>query len=86
MSFFNDFLNSFNMSGMINETKISIILGVGINVVGAIKIIDFSDIKIKFLSNKNIVEIEGVDLKIKSISKGEILISGVFNSLKVGEK
>ncbi len=80
MSFFNDFLDYFNISDFNSESSISIIVGVGLLVVGKIKIINFSEEKIEVFVNKKKVCLIGECLKISAISKGEMIVEGnVFN-------
>ena len=76
MSFFNDFFDYFNISNFNNEVSISIIVGVGLLVVGKIKIINFSEEKIEVFVNKKKLCLTGESLKISAISRGEMIVEG----------
>lgn len=85
MSFFYDFLESFNIDSMTDKVAISLILGVGVVVVGKIKILHLSEDIIEIKVSKNKVVISGSLLKIKTMSKGEIVVSGNVNKIESGE-
>lgn len=85
MSFFNDFLEYFNLEGVTDKTMITFIVGVGLVVVGKIKIENLNDDQIDLKSNKNLIKIFGEDLKIKSVSKGELIIAGEVKSISTGD-
>lgn len=78
MSFFNDFLDYFNISNFNNEVSMSIIVGVGLLVVGKIKIINFSEEKIEVFVNKKRLCLTGECLKISTISRGEMIVEGII--------
>lgn len=83
MSFFCDLMKSFNIEDLKNETTISMILGVGIMIVGNIKIQTLGNEQIVILSKKQKIDITGEDLKIKSMTKGEIVIGGNIKNLSL---
>ena len=85
MSFFNDFLNNFKIDDISSKPIISLILGEGMMVVGKIKIINFSDANISLLCCGETINIDGKMLYIKSISKGELLISGQILNIAIQE-
>lgn len=85
MSFFNDFLNYFKIDNSSENTIISAVVGVGIMIVGKVKIISLGDSQIQIKSNKDVVSIDGDNLKIKSLAKGEIVISGKINKIDLGK-
>lgn len=85
MSFFNDFLEYFNLESVTDKTMITFIVGVGLVVVGKIKIENLNDDQIDLKSNKNLIKIFGEDLKIKSVSKGELIIAGEVKSISTGD-
>ncbi len=83
MSFFNDFFNYFDVSDLKNEVSISMILGVGVAIVGNIKMINFSEDKIEFFANKKRLTLCGENMKIVVISKGEMIVSGMVCGLNM---
>ncbi|MBQ8426036.1 MAG: YabP/YqfC family sporulation protein [Clostridia bacterium] len=85
MSFFYDFLKYFDISDINTKTTITTIVGYGIIVIGKIKINDIIDDCISLVCGKEKINIYGSCLKIKSISKGEIVISGNVNKVETGE-
>jgi len=85
MSFFNDFLDYFSIDDMTNKTCITTILGVGVVIVGKIKIENLSEERIELFSGKDKIVINGIDLKIKSVSKGELIVSGNVKNVGSGE-
>ena len=86
MSFFNDFLESFKLNDTAGKTIVSMIVDVGIMVVGKIKILNLDDQKIIIKSNKDILHITGEKLKIKSLAKGEIVVAGSITEIGLGDK
>ena len=84
MSFFYDFLNEIKVNDLSNKVTISIILNEGAMVVGKIKVISFSSEAVVLCVGDRMVKIEGENLKIKTASKGEIVIIG--NVKRVSEK
>ena len=84
MSFFNDFLESFKIDDSAGKTIVSMIVGVGIMVVGKIKIMNLDDENIVIKSNKDVLKINGEKLKIKSLAKGEIVVSGNITEIGLG--
>lgn len=86
MSFFYDFLDNFNLKDLSDKIEINILLGVGVAVVGNVRIKDFSDSIIEIICSKKVLKFVGEKLKISSISKGEIVISGEIFSFETGEK
>jgi len=85
MSFFCDFLDCFNMESIEDEVRISMVLGVGIGIVGTIKILSLSDSLIVIKSVKRKIILSGSVLKIVSMSKGEFIVSGKIENLKIEE-
>ena len=83
MSFFCDFLKYFDISDISLKTTITIIVGVGISVVGNLKIKDIQNEFIELSSKREIVKIYGQDLTVKSISKGEIVVSGNIKNIEM---
>lgn len=83
MSFFCDLMKSFNIDDLKNETTLSMILGVGIMIVGNIKIQTLGEEQIVVSSKKQKIEITGTDLKIKSMTKGEIVVGGNIKNLSL---
>ena len=69
-----------------DKIEINMLLGVGVAVVGNVKIKDFSDSTIEIICSKKVLKFVGEKLKISSISKGEIVISGEIFSFETGEK
>lgn len=83
MSFFYDFLKYFDIENLDAKTTISFIVGYGVIVMGKIKIKDISDGMVRILSNKDVFKIIGENLNIKSISKGELVISGKVKNIEM---
>lgn len=86
MSFFYDFFDDFNVKDLSDKTEINIVLGVGVAVVGNVKIKDFSESMLEIVCGKKVLKFVGEGLKMSSISKGEIVISGKIFSFETGEK
>ena len=76
MSFFYDVLNVFDISDLNNELIVSLVVGVGVRIFGDVLMESFSDNEIILKYNKKSYKCFGSDLKIKSISRGEIFIKG----------
>ena len=85
MSFFNDFSSLLSLSELKNKTTMSFVIGVGIVVVGKVKINSFDDNFIEIYAEKERVEIKGENLKISSIGYGEIVVSGKIKSINIGD-
>lgn len=85
MSFFNDFLKYFDINDINSKTTITEILGHGVIIVGKIKINDIQEDSISLISGRDKIDIFGRELKIKSISKGEIVIAGNIFKIETGE-
>ena len=83
MSFFCDFLKYFDVSDISLKTTITTIVGVGVAVVGNLKIKDIQDEFIMLSSKKESVKIYGQNLKVRSISKGEIVIEGNIKNIEM---
>ena len=83
MSFFCDFLKYFDISDISLKTTITSIVGVGVVVVGNLKIKDIQDDLVILSSKKESVKIYGENLKVKSISKGEIVIEGNIKNIEM---
>ncbi len=87
MSFFYDIFKNFNIDDLSTKTTVSIILGVGLSIVGKIKIISLGEEQIILESHKDRITIDGNNLKINSVSKGELVVAGkIFNLAFGGEK
>ena len=85
MSFFYEFLNSFNVLDMKKEVAISVLVGKGFSVLGDVKLLDFSSELIEFgLKNKKIV-FGGKDMFVKTMSKGEFVVFGNVCKIDIGE-
>lgn len=76
MSFFCDFLKEISFNDMLNCVGVSLVLHKGVMIVGEIKLTNFSETKIQFKAFNEDLVICGCNLKIKSISKGEIIVEG----------
>ena len=50
------------------------------------KLLDYSQEHIMLKVNKTTLEIEGNDIAIKQMNRGEIVITGKFNSICLGDK
>ena len=86
MSFFNDFLNYFKINDISNKIAVSMVVGVGICVIGNFKVKSLSDCEIIFVINKDLFIIKGDGLKIATISKGEVVVAGDVKSLELVKK
>ena len=84
MSFFYDFLKYFDISDIDAKTTVTNIIGYGVVIIGKIKINDINEDGISLISRKDKINIYGKDLKIKSISSGEIVISGNVKNIETG--
>ena len=76
MSFFNAIFKELDISEDKNNIMISTIIGKGAMLVCDYKILSFEDYEIVVLVNKISLKIYGEKLKIKTMSKGELVISG----------
>lgn len=86
MSFFYDLMQTFNLKDLDGKLTISLIFDVGVCVIGKFKLIDINEEEVIIESNKIKYKIVGKNLLVKSISKGEIVISGnVFKLEKCEE-
>ena len=83
MSFFYDFLECFNLKDLTGKVAVSFVLGEGLIVVGKIKVLKFSDELIELKAEKYKLLICGKLLKISSMGKGEIVVSGDVDAFKV---
>ena len=85
MSFFCDVLNYFKLNDINDKVLISLIPGNGVVVYGNFKIKDVSENNMVLCSKKDNVFIAGENLKISTITKGELVLSGLINEVKCGE-
>lgn len=76
MSFFYDLMKCFNISDISSKITLTFVLGVGLAVVGKVKILNLSEEEIVVGNKKQKIIISGNDLIIKSVSKGEVIIGG----------
>ena len=81
MSFFYDFLDYFKTYDLKSETQITIVFGVGMMIVGNIKLILSDDCEMLIESGGKAIKICGDNLKIKSVAKGEMIIEGNITSV-----
>ena len=84
MSFFNDFLDYFDVSDMSNQISIFSIIGIGL-IVGNVSVLNLSSELIELKTPKGKISIFGENLLIKSISKGEVVIEGKVLKTEIGE-
>jgi len=49
------------------------------------KVLDYNQSKIVLKVHKNILEIEGDELQISMLNKGEVVVSGIVHLVKLGE-
>lgn len=85
MSFFNDFLDFFKVKDLTNKVSLSMIVGVGLIVVGKIKILNFSEELIEIKADKQKINLYGEELSISTMSKGEIIVAGIVKKIDMGE-
>jgi len=87
MSFFNEIFNMFEVNDDTKNATITLVENKGAMVVGKFKILIMNEENVSLKTSKNIIDIMGENLTIKSVSKGEILIFGkVVNVNFRGEK
>lgn len=84
MSFFNDFLNKFNLSLVDDKIKIQLIFGYGVMIFGDFKIKNLSEELVVLKSKKEMISIVGANMKMKEISKGEVFLIGDIKSIVSG--
>ena len=84
MSFFNDVLSYFKVDDRSKNVVVTMVLGVGIVVLGNLKIGELSKEKIVLKGKKEFIEIIGENMFISSMSKGEIFVSGKISSILSG--
>lgn len=76
MSFFYDLIENVKISNIHNEMIVSIIIGQKILIVADFKIINLSENLIEIEYKKSLYKVLGDSLKVESLSKGEIVITG----------
>lgn len=76
MSFFYDCLSDLDVKNDDSNLKIFMVLNKGISIEGKFNIVKFDECEIVINVDKNNFKIAGDNLKIKSISKYEIVVSG----------
>ena len=76
MSFFYDILKNINVNSDNSEIVVTMILGEKFLIVGDVKVFKFDDKEILFDIKKDKFKLIGNDLKIDTMSKGEIGVSG----------
>lgn len=84
MSFFNDFLNKFNLSLVDDKIKVQLIFGYGVMIFGDFKIENLSEELVVLKSKKEMISIVGANMKMKEISKGEVFLIGDIKSIVSG--
>lgn len=82
MSFFNDFLDSFSSELHSKKVVFTFVFDVGLMVVGDVRLKDVTADLIQIISGYNEFFVYGHDLVIKSIAKGEMLISGKITKIE----
>ena len=85
MSFFYDFLKYFNISDLDGKIAVTSLIGYGVMVVGNLKLTEITDEYIFLSSKKEKLKIFGENLKIISIAKGEIVVSGNVKKIETGD-
>ena len=86
MSFFNDIFHEFGLDDGVENLTISYVEDKGVYVVGNFKVLTFNDQIINLKAKKRLIEIQGENLAIKSISKGELIVFGKILNIDFGEK
>lgn len=76
MSFFNAIFKELGVGDDKENIMISVVIGKGAMLVSDYKILSFEDYEIVVLVNKISLKIYGEKLKIKTIAKGELVVSG----------
>lgn len=85
MSFFYDFLDYFKVDDLSDKVSIMTVLGVGVMIMGKVKIDNLSEELVELKTKKEKIVIYGNDLKFKTISRGEIVLSGKISKIETGE-
>ena len=84
MSFFNDFLLDLGIDDIDRELYCSLVFNRAAKLVGNIKIEQMSSNEIVLKCKKELIRVHGQDLVVKSLSKGEIDITGkIFGVTKL---
>lgn len=86
MSFFYDVFDILGIDDISNSLSINFVENKGMVIVGKFKILTLNDCLVQIKSNKNLIKIEGEELMIKTVSKGELVIKGKIFSICAGEK
>ena len=76
MSFFCDFFKMLSIDDLTDKVCCDIVLGFGVRILANFKIETLTEDEIVLKCRKNRIKIIGSELKILSLSKGEIEISG----------
>lgn len=86
MSFFYDFLDYFKINDLNEKVSVFAVLGVGIVIMGKFTIINLEEEVIELKSGKSFISVHGENMQVKSISRGEIVLSGKLVKVETGEQ
>lgn len=76
MSFINDFLEYFKVDEINDKILVLNVLGIGMMITGKFDISEISETQVELKTKSENLLIVGENLQIKSLSKGEIYLSG----------
>ena len=83
MSFFSDILEYFKIDKLGENLAISMVVGMGLVVLGNVKILNLNDSFIDLSYKKQLLHIYGDNLKIKSAARGEFVVCGNITRIEV---
>lgn len=85
MSFFNELISYFSVDDLSCKLSISMIVGVGLVVVGKCKIETMDENLITISGAGKRIDLVGKGMKIKSVAKGEIIVFGEIENVQISE-
>ena len=85
MSFFNELFEDLDIKQVSDNLSIRYEQNVGIGVIGNFKILTLNEQNIWLKTSNGLVQIEGENLSVKTMTKGELIIKGKILKLIFGD-
>lgn len=86
MSFFNELFEDFDIRESHDNLSIRYEQNGGLAVIGNFKVLTLNEQNIWLKTKKELVQIEGEKLMVKTMTKGELVIKGKVFEIKFGDK
>lgn len=83
MSFFYDFLDYFKVNDLNEKVSVFAVLGTGIVIMGKFTIINLDPEVVELKSGKTFISVHGQNLEVKSIARGEVVLTGKLIKVEV---